>query len=112
MVKEFSIYFLAAFFEILGCYSFWLYFRLDKSHLFLVLGMFSLISFAYILTKVSLEFAGRAYAIYGGIYIISSLLWLYFVEKQEFNRWDILGSVVVFAGVFIILYGNSKQYIN
>ena len=73
MIKEFGIYFLAAFFEILGCYSFWLYFKLDKSYYFLGLGFVSLVAFAYLLTKVNLEFAGRAYAVYGGVYIISSL---------------------------------------
>jgi small multidrug resistance family-3 protein len=108
LIKEFSLYFLAAFFEILGCYSFWVYFKLGKSYWFLILGVFSLIAFAYALTRVNLEFAGRAYAIYGGIYIVSSLLWLYFVEKQEFNRWDLLGSFVVLIGVCIILLGNQK----
>ena len=108
MIKEFGLYFLSAFFEILGCYSFWLYFKLDKSHWFLALGFVSLISFAYLLTKVNLEFAGRAYAVYGGIYIISSLLWLYFVEKQEFNRWDLIGSTLCILGVFVILFGNQK----
>ena len=73
MIKEFSLYFLSAFFEILGCYSFWSYFRLEKSYLYLGIGFFSLVSFAYLLTRVNLEFAGRAYAVYGGIYIVSSL---------------------------------------
>lgn len=108
MIKEFFLYFFAAFFEILGCYSFWLHFKLQKSSLFLLIGIFSLIIFAYLLTKVNLEFAGRAYAVYGGIYIISSLFWLYFVEKAMFNRWDIFGSLVIFVGVFIILFGNQK----
>lgn len=108
MIKEFAIYFLAAFFEILGCYSFWLYFKLDKSYYFLGLGFVSLVAFAYLLTKVNLEFAGRAYAVYGGVYIISSLFCLHFVEKQEFNRWDITGTFIVLLGVIIILLGNQK----
>jgi small multidrug resistance family-3 protein len=41
--------------------------------------------FAYSLTKINVH-AGRGYAIYGGIYILSSLLWLVFVEKESFNR--------------------------
>ena len=108
MIKEFSLYFIAAFFEILGCYSFWVYFQFDKSYWFLAFGVISLISFAYLLTKVNLEFAGRAYAVYGGVYIVSSLLWLYFVEKQEFNRWDLIGSSLCILGVFVILFGNQK----
>ena len=103
MGLEFAIYFLAAFFEILGCYSFWMVFKLQKSSLWLFTGVVSLVLFAYLLTKVNLEFA-----IYGGIYIISSLAWLFLVEKQTFNKWDIIGSLVVFAGICIILFGNQK----
>lgn len=110
MVLEFGIYFLAAFFEILGCYSFWMVFKLEKTSLWLGIGLVSLVLFAYLLTKVNLEFAGRAYAIYGGIYIISSLIWLFVVEKQSFTRWDILGAVIVFIGISIILLGNQKVF--
>ncbi|MFP4486259.1 MAG: YnfA family protein [Campylobacterales bacterium] len=108
LVVEFIIFFLAAFFEILGCYSFWMVYRLEKSYYWLVIGVASLILFAYLLTKIDLEFAGRAYAIYGGIYIISSLIWLLLVEKQLFNKWDIVGALVVFIGIFIIFYGNRN----
>lgn len=108
MFVELSIYFLAAFFEILGCYSFWMVFKLEKSSIWLFTGVVSLILFAFLLTKVNLEFAGRAYAVYGGIYIISSLAWLYFIEKQSFNKWDIIGSIIVFVGLLIILLGNQK----
>lgn len=105
------IFFLAAFFEILGCYSFFLVFKEQKASYLIIVGILSLISFAYLLTKVNLEFAGRAYVIYGGIYIVSSLTWLYFVEKQLFNKWDIIGVFIVFIGVFIILLGNNKTFI-
>lgn len=109
LILEFGIFFFAALFEILGCYSFWMVFKLQKSSLWLVVGLVSLILFAYLLTKVNLEFAGRAYAIYGGIYIISSLLWLYFIEKQSFNKWDILGTLIVFIGIIVIFLGNQKH---
>ncbi len=108
MIKEFGLYFLSAFFEILGCYSFWSYFRLSKSYIYLGVGVLSLISFAYLLTRVNLEFAGRAYAVYGGIYIVSSLFWLYFVEKQSFNKWDLIGAFICILGATIILIGNQK----
>ncbi len=108
MIREFSLYFLSAFFEILGCYSFWSYFKLSKSYVYLGVGLFSLVSFAYLLTRVNLEFAGRAYAVYGGVYIVSSLFWLYFIEKQAFNRWDLIGSILCILGVFVILLGNQK----
>ena len=108
MIFEIFIYIAAAFFEILGCYSFWMFFKLQYSSLWLFIGVISLIVFAYLLTKVNLEFAGRAYAIYGGIYIVSSLFWLYFVEKQSFNKWDLIGGAVCILGASIILIANQK----
>jgi small multidrug resistance family-3 protein len=108
LIGELAIYILAAFFEILGCYSFWAFFKLEKSSLWLFVGIISLAIFAYLLTKVNLEFAGRAYAIYGGIYIVSSLFWLYFVEKQSFNKWDLIGAAICILGASVILIGNQK----
>ena len=49
---------------------------LGKPIWWLLPGVFSLIAFAYLLTFVEAEAAGRAYATYGGIYIVASLLWL------------------------------------
>jgi len=100
-------FFAGAFFEILGCYSFWLYFRMDKSSYWLGIGVLSLVTFAYLLTKIDLEHAGRIYAIYGGIYIFSSLLWLILVEKEMFNKWDVLGSFIALTGVMVIYIGNK-----
>ena len=37
-------------------------------------GMLSLAFFAYLLTLVDAEAAGRTYAAYGGIYIVASIL--------------------------------------
>jgi small multidrug resistance family-3 protein len=82
-------------------------FKLQKSYFWLIPGFISLILFAFLLTKINLEFAGRAYAVYGGIYIVSSLIWLFIIEKQNFNKWDILGSIIVFIGITIILLGNK-----
>lgn len=109
MAIEFVYYVLAAFFEILGCYSFWLAFKEGKSSFWLVVGVVALVSFAYILTKVEMEFAGRAYAVYGGIYIASSLIWLYFVEKQGISKYDAIGASVSVLGAFIIIFGSLKS---
>ncbi|WP_375723674.1 YnfA family protein [Arcobacter sp. KX21116] len=108
MISQIILFFIAALFEILGCYSFWMVFKLERSYIWLFVGIISLVIFAYTLTKVNLEFAGRAYAIYGGIYIISSLIWLVFVEKQNFSKYDIIGSLIIFLGICVILLGNQK----
>ena len=55
-----------------------------------------------------MEHAGRVYAIYGGIYIVASLLWLVLVEKESFNKWDLIGAGICILGASIILIGNQK----
>lgn len=62
----------AALAEIAGCFSFWAWLRLGKSPLWLVPGMISLALFAWLLTLVDSDAAGRAYAAYGGVYIAAS----------------------------------------
>ena len=108
MIGNLGIFFIAAFFEIFGCFAFWLYFRLEKTPLWLALGTVSLILFAYDLTKIDVEQAGRVYAIYGGIYIFASLLWLVLIEKESFNRWDIIGAGICILGASVIFIGNQK----
>lgn len=91
--------------EIAGCFAFWAWLRLGKSALWLLPGMASLAIFGFLLTIVDLDFAGRAYAAYGGIYIASSLLWLWLAEGRVPDRWDILGGAVALLGAAIILLG-------
>ena len=43
MIGNLGIFFIAAFFEILGCFAFWLYFRLEKTPWWIALGVISLI---------------------------------------------------------------------
>jgi small multidrug resistance family-3 protein len=54
-------------------------------------GVLSLIVFAYALTRVEADAAGRGFAAYGGIYIVASLVWLKVVEGVAPDRWEILG---------------------
>ncbi|MBC7313675.1 MAG: hypothetical protein H5U11_14380, partial [Rhizobium sp.] len=56
-------------------------------------------------TRIDSDFAGRAYAAYGGVYIAASLLWLWSVEAQRPDRWDVRGAVICLLGAAIILGG-------
>lgn len=104
-MKTIAVYGLAALAEIGGCFAFWAWARLGKSVWWLAPGVVSLIAFAWLLTLVETEAAGRAYAAYGGIYILSSLGWLWAVEGLRPDRWDVGGAVVCLIGAAIILYG-------
>lgn len=95
----------AALAEIAGCFAFWAWLRLDKSAWWLAPGIASLMLFAYLLTLVDSSAAGRAYAAYGGIYIVTSLGWLWMVEGVRPDRWDVSGAALCLAGAVLILAG-------
>ncbi|TPJ35763.1 YnfA family protein [Mesorhizobium sp. B2-8-3] len=97
------IYIAAALTEIAGCFSFWAWWRLEKSALWLLPGLASLALFALLLSLADTDAAGRAYAAYGGIYIAASLGWLWLVEGVRPDRWDLAGAALCIAGASVIL---------
>ncbi len=105
MIGSAVAYIGAAVAEIAGCFAFWAWLKLDKSVWWLVPGMVSLAVFAFMLTRIDVAFAGRAYAAYGGVYIMASLGWLWLVEGVRPDRWDLVGAAVCLAGAGIILLG-------
>ena len=99
-----TAYIAAAVAEIAGCFAFWAWLRLGKSVLWLVPGTISLVAFTWLLTLSPAEHAGRAYAVYGGVYIVASLGWLWLAEGFRPDRWDVIGAAVCLAGAAIILW--------
>ena len=77
--------------------------RRGATPLMAVLGVVSLIAFAFALTRVDSAFAGRAYAAYGGIYIAASLVWLWVAERQVPTRTDGLGAALAIIGTLVII---------
>lgn len=99
----------AAIAEIAGCFAFWAWLRLGKSPLWLIPGIASLILFAYLLTLVNVEHAGRTYAAYGGIYIVAAIAWLWLAEGVRPDRWDVLGGLICLLGASVILFAPRGQ---
>jgi small multidrug resistance family-3 protein len=99
------IYLGAALAEIAGCFAFWAWLRLDRSPLWLIPGVLSLCVFAVLLTLVEAEHAGRTYAAYGGVYILSAMSWLWAAEGVRPDRWDLAGVSLCLMGSAVILWG-------
>ncbi|MFQ5680092.1 MAG: YnfA family protein [Gemmatimonadota bacterium] len=102
---SFAWYLLAAFFEIAGCYGLWLWLRLDRNPAWILPALVSLFLFGLVLTRVDAAFAGRAYAAYGGVYIVSALAWLGLVERTRPLPSDLLGVLLCLVGAALILLG-------
>ena len=108
-MTSFAFYAIAAVAEIIGCFAFWAWLRLNKSLYWILPGIVSLIVFAVLLTRINSMFAGRTFAAYGGVYIVASLLWLWIIEGQRLDKWDILGAIICIAGAALILFGHRQQ---
>lgn len=94
----------AAVAEIAGCFAFWAWLRQGHSPIWLLPGIASLIAFAWLLTLTPSDTAGRAYAAYGGIYIVASLLWLWLAEGRVPDRWDLVGGGLAIVAASVILF--------
>ncbi|MDQ3868978.1 MAG: hypothetical protein M3250_05410, partial [Thermoproteota archaeon] len=44
------------------------------------------------------------YAAYGGIFIVSSIIWGVTIDKKRPDRYELLGSLIAFIGALIIFY--------
>ena len=103
-----GLFLLTAFFEILGCYLFFLVLNQNKAWWLIVFAVLSLFVFASLLT-IHPTAAGRTYAAYGGVYILSSLLWLWLIEGQRPSFTDLLGTGISLIGMLIILFGIRSR---
>jgi len=98
-----GLFFLAALFEIGGGYLVWLWLRENKGISFGLLGGLILAVYGIIPTFQPANF-GRVYAAYGGIFIISSLIWGFFVDKKRPDRYEVIGALIALVGVFERFY--------
>jgi small multidrug resistance family-3 protein len=77
--------------------------RENKGALFGLLGGLTLAIYGIIPTFQPAHF-GRVYAAYGGIFIVSSLIWGAFVDKKKPDRYEIIGALIALVGVLIMGY--------
>jgi small multidrug resistance family-3 protein len=103
--RSILLFALAGLCEIGGGYLVWLWLREDKVVWLGILG--GLVLFIYgVLPTLQPEEAhfGRVYAAYGGIFVVLSLLWGWWVDGVRPDRFDVLGGAIALLGVGIIMY--------
>lgn len=102
------LFFLTACAEIIGCYLPYLWLRQGRSGWLLLPAGISLAVFAWLLTLHPTA-AGRTYAAYGGVYVATAIVWLWLVEKQMPDRWDLIGALVSILGMAIIAFAPRSS---
>jgi small multidrug resistance family-3 protein len=103
IVKSLALFVLAGICEIGGGYLVWLWLRNGKGILLGALGGFVLFLYGVIPTLQPAHF-GRVYAAYGGVFVVLSILWGWWVDKQAPDRFDMIGGLICMVGVAVIMY--------
>ncbi len=98
-----TLFIIASVAEIGGGYLVWLWLRERKRLIFGLTGGLMLFLYGIIPTFQPSNF-GRVYAAYGGIFVVMSIMWGWLIDKKMPDRLEIIGSVIVLLGAFIIFY--------
>ncbi|KNC11855.1 membrane protein [Pantoea sp. RIT-PI-b] len=107
MVKTTLLFFITAIAEIVGCFLPWLWLKRGMTAWLLVPAAASLALFVWLLTLHPAA-SGRVYAAYGGVYVLTALIWLRVVDGVKLSTWDWVGALVAFSGMLIIVAGWSR----
>ena len=98
-----GIFFLAAMLEIGGGYLVWKWLRNHKGKILGIVGAVVLFTYGIVMTLQPENF-GKVYATYGGIFVVSSIIWGYWIDKKKPDKFEIIGSIVVLIGVAVMFY--------
>jgi len=103
VLKSLALFLLAGVCEIGGGYLVWQWWRNRAAWTAGVAGGLVLFLYGIIPTYQPVHF-GRAYAAYGGIFVVLSLLWGELVDRVRPDVPDVVGSLLCLAGVAVIMY--------
>lgn len=107
LIKTALLFFITALAEITGCFLPWLWLKKGASAWLLVPAALSLALFVWLLTLHPAA-SGRVYAAYGGVYVLTALVWLRIVDEVKLSIWDWSGALIAFSGMLIIVLGWGK----
>jgi small multidrug resistance family-3 protein len=103
IARTLALFVLTAVAEIVGCYLPFLVLRHGAPTWYWLPAAAALAAFAWLLTLHPTG-AGRTYAAYGGIYVATAIFWIWLVEGQRPDAWDLIGASVSVAGMAIIFF--------
>ncbi|MDF9910573.1 UNVERIFIED_ORG: small multidrug resistance family-3 protein [Pantoea brenneri] len=107
LIKTAVLFFITALAEITGCFLPWLWLKKGGSAWLLIPAAASLALFVWLLTLHPAA-SGRVYAAYGGVYVLTALLWLRVVDGVKLSVWDWSGALIAFSGMLIIVMGWGR----
>jgi len=102
------LFVLAGLLEVGGGYLVWLWLREHRHPAFGAAGFIALALYGTVpVLQDTTHTFGRVYAAYGAVFIVLSLLWGIFVDRQRPDARDYLGAVICIAGAVIMMWPRS-----
>jgi small multidrug resistance family-3 protein len=89
--------------EIGGGWLMWQWLREGQRFFWGIVGALVLVLYGVIPTFQPSHF-GRVYAVYGGFFIVLSLIWAWMVDGDAPDRFDLLGGSISLFGVLVMMY--------
>ena len=99
-----TLFVAAAIAEIGGAWLVWQGVREDRGWLFVGLGIMFLGLYGFVATLQPQGEFGRILAAYGGVFVVGSLAWAFFLDGYRPDRFDVIGAGICLAGVGVIMY--------
>jgi small multidrug resistance family-3 protein len=103
IIQSSAFFVLAGLLEIGGGYLMWLWLREKWAWWIGALGALVIIGYGIVPTFQPAHF-GRVYAAYGGVFVIMSILWGWWIDGTKPDFWDVLGSTFCLIGVGVIMF--------
>jgi len=107
-VRALGLFGLAGLAEIGGGYLIWRWLRGGAALWIGVAGALILTLYGVIPTLQHEGRFGRVYAAYGGVFVVMSLLWGWWLDGERPDRYDVLGAAIVSIGVGIIFFAPRQ----
>jgi small multidrug resistance family-3 protein len=103
VIRPLGLFVLAGICEIAGGYLVWQWWR-EQAHWGIgLLGSVVLVLYGIVPTYQDVHF-GRAYAAYGGVFVVLALLWGHLVDGIRPDAADLAGAAVCLVGVAVIMF--------
>ncbi len=102
LIKSILFFITAGLLEIGGGYLVWIWLKNGKPIWYGLIGVTLLFVFAFVPILQTTNF-GRVNAIYGGVFIILSILWGWKIDAIVPDKYDIIGGLFCLIGVIVII---------
>ncbi|UQD53801.1 YnfA family protein [Bacillus methanolicus] len=108
MLYAIILFIFAGLAEIGGGYLIWLWLREGKPFYWGIFGGVTLALYGVIATFQAFSSFGRVYAAYGGVFIVLSVLWGWWIDRKTPDLYDWIGASICLIGAAIMLWGPRQ----